>query len=58
MLTFFCPKTYAASPNDLLCCIGLIPLNDIFILSSLYQRMHSSRASMKPSIDHPDQLRP
>ena len=49
MLTFFRPKTYAASPNGLLYCIGIIPLNDSSTLSSLYQRMHSSRASMKPS---------
>lgn len=45
-------------PNDLLYCIGLIPPNGSLILSSLYQRMYSSRASMKPWIDHPDQSRP
>ena len=39
MLTFFCPKTYAASPKDLLYCTGLIPPNDSLILSSLYQWM-------------------
>ena len=39
MLTFFRPKTYAASPNDLLYCTGLIPPNDSLILSSLYQWM-------------------
>lgn len=45
-------------PNDLLYRIGLIPPNDSSILSSLYQWMYSSRASMKPWIDYPDQPRP
>ena len=31
MLTFLRPKTYAASPKDLLYCMGLIPPSDIFI---------------------------
>lgn len=36
---FFVPKSYAANPNDLLYCAGLIPPNDSLILSSLYQWM-------------------
>lgn len=40
MLTFFQPRTsYAASPSDFLYCTGLIPPNDSFIRSSLYQRI-------------------
>ena len=31
MLTFLRPKTYTASPKDLLYCMGLIPPSDIFI---------------------------
>lgn len=58
MLTFFRPKTYAASPNGLLYRIGLVPPNNSLTLSLSCQRMHSSRASMKPLIDYPDQSRP
>lgn len=58
MLTFFRPKTYAASPWDLLYCAALMPPNDSLILFSLYQRMYPSSASMNSSIDYPDQSHP
>ena len=35
MLTFFRPRAYAASPKDLLYCMGLIPPSEVFILPSL-----------------------